>query len=252
MPGPAPELKETEVWRERNADQATRKPKEFLNSMKRSLSLVCVLASGMGVAAIAQAAPANSDPAPSAPAAITGATKIAIIQFQGAVAQTNEFQRDIADLRKKYEPQEAKLQGQNQEIETLKKQLQDAGTTLSDVDRETKMRSIDDRTKSLQRAAQDLQSSEQTDGQETFNQVANKVGAVMISYAQGQGFNLVLDASQQNSNVLWATPSTDITKAVIDAYNTKSGVPAPPPSVPSAPSPRTTAPGATHTPPSHP
>ena len=218
--------------------------------MKRSLSLICVLASGMGVVAVAQAAPANSDPAPSAPAATTATTvttKIAIIQFQGAVAQTNEFQRDIADLRKKYEPQEAKLQSENQEVETLKKQLQDGATTVSDVERETKMRTIDEKTKQLQRSAQDLQSNEQQDGQQTFNQVANKVGEVMISYAQQQGFSLVLDAGQQNSNVLWAMPSTDITKAVIEAYNTKSGVPAPPAAVPSAPSPRST-PGATHTP----
>jgi len=208
--------------------------------MKRSLSLVCVLASGMGVAAIAQAAPAKSDPAPSAPVAITGANKIAIIQFQGCVTQTNEFQRDIADLRKKYQPQESKLQADNQEIETLKKQLQDGGSTISDVERETKMRSIDDKTKQLQRSAQDLQSNEQQDGQETFNQVANKVGEVMVSYAQGQGFNLILDAGQQGSTVLWAAQSTDITKAVIDAYNAKSGIPAPPPSVPSAPAPRST------------
>jgi outer membrane protein len=211
--------------------------------MKRSLSLVCVLASGMGAAAIAQAAaPATrpaSDPAPAAPVAITGATRIAIIQFSGAVTQTNEFQRDIADLRKKYEPQEAKLHTANQEIETLKKQLQDGGATITDADRQSKMRIIDDKTKTLQRSAQDLQSSEQQDGQETFNQVANKVGEVMISYVQGQGFNLVLDASQQNSNVLWAAQSTDITKAVLDAYNAKSGVPAPA-NVPSAPAPRAT------------
>lgn len=228
--------------------KSPRKPKEFLISMMRSLSLVCVLASGMGVAAFAQAAPANSDPASAAaPVAATSTTKIAIIQFQNAVAATNEFQRDIADLRKKYEPQESKLQSDNQEIETLKKQLQDGGTGLSENDRATKMRSIDDKTKTLQRAAQDLQSNEQQDGQETFQQVANKVGTVMISFAQGQGFNVVLDASQQNSNVLWWIPSTDITKAVVDAYNAKSGVPAPPPSVPSAPAPRS-APGATHTP----
>ncbi|HVT98955.1 MAG TPA: OmpH family outer membrane protein [Acidobacteriaceae bacterium] len=218
--------------------------------MKRSLSLVCLLASGLSVAAIAQAAaPANSDPAPAAAAAVppSASTRIAIIQFQGAVAQTNEFQRDLADLRKKYEPQEAKIQADNQEVETLKKQLQDGGANVSDVERQNKMRTIDDKTKTLQRAAQDLQSNEQQDGQETFNQVANKVGEVMISYAQQQGFNLVLDAGQQNSNVLWATPSTDITKAVIEAYNAKSGVPAPPTPVPSAPAPRSTTPGATHT-----
>ena len=214
--------------------------------MKHSLSLICVLASGMGVAAVAQAAPASTDPAPAA-TSVAGATKIAIIQFQAAVGQTNEFQRDIADLRKKYEPQEAKLQSENQEVEALKKQLQDGGANINDVDRQTKMRTIDDKTKQLQRSAQDLQSNEQQDGQETFQQVANKVGELMISYAQQQGFNVVLDASQQGGSVLWFTPSTDITKAVIEAYNTKSGVPAPPAAVPSAPSPRS-APGTTHTP----
>ena len=220
-----------------------RKPKEFLKSMMRSLSLVCVLASGMGVAAVAQAAapatPALSDPAPSAPVAITGATKIAVIQFQCAVTATNEFQRDVADLRKKYEPQESKLQTQNQEIETLKKQLQDAGPNVSDLDRQNRMRIIDDKTKSLQRSAQDLQASEQQDGQETFQQVGQKVFDVMVTYAQGQGFGLVLDASQQNSGVLWPSPQSDITKVVVNAYNTKSGIPAPV-NVPSAPAPRAT------------
>lgn len=225
--------------------KSPRKPKEFLISMKRSLSIVFLLASTMGLAAVAQATPANTDPAPAAAVATNVPTKIAVIQFQGAVAQTNEFQRDLADLRKKYEPQEAKLQSENQEVEALKKQLQDGATTISDVERETKMRTIDDKTKQLQRSAQDLQSNEQQDGQQTFNQVANKVGEVMISYVQQQGFSLVLDAGQQNSNVLWAQPSTDITKAVIEAYNAKSGVPAPPPSVPSAPAPRST-PGASH------
>ena len=39
----------------------------------------------------------------------------------------------------------------------------------------------------------------------------------------------MLDAGdQQNPTVLYAVSSTDITKAVIDAYNLKSGIPAPP------------------------
>jgi outer membrane protein len=38
----------------------------------------------------------------------------------------------------------------------------------------------------------------------------------------------VLDVAQQQNPVLYAAESTNITKAVIDAYNVKSGVPAPP------------------------
>jgi outer membrane protein len=38
----------------------------------------------------------------------------------------------------------------------------------------------------------------------------------------------VLDVSQQQNPVLYANNSNNITKEVIDAYNVKSGIPAPP------------------------
>jgi outer membrane protein len=207
--------------------------------MKLSLSLVCLLASGMSAAAVAQTAPAKSDPAPAAPTApapITGATKVAVINFQQAVGQTNEFQRDLTDLRKKFEPRETALQQLNTEIESEKKQLQAGGATISDAERQTKLKDVDEKTKELQRKGEDLRNDEQEAGQDTFTQVANKVGGVMVTYSQAQGFGVVLDANQQNGSVLWAMPGVDITEAVIQAYNTKSGIPAPAP-VPSAPAP---------------
>jgi outer membrane protein len=204
--------------------------------MKRLLPLACVLASGLGVGAVAQAAPAKSDPTPAAPVAVTGATKIAVINFEGVVQQTNEFQRDIADLQKKYEPRVDALKQLNQQIDSEKKQLQDGGTTVSDADREAKMHDIDDKTKDLQRKSDDLRNDEQEAGQQTMQQVGQKVFDIMSDYANHQGFNLVLDAGQQNSGVVWATPGVDISKPVLDAYNTKSGIPAPA-TVPSAPAP---------------
>jgi len=54
----------------------------------------------------------------------------------------------------------------------------------------------------------------------------------------------VLDGSgsqQQSPVVLFAGQNIDITKAVIDAYNVKSGVPAPPPQ-PAATAPKPAAP----------
>jgi outer membrane protein len=198
--------------------------------MKRMLSLVCVLASGLGAGAFAQAASAKPAPA-------TGTTKVAVINFQEAVARTNEFQRDLADLRKKYSPREQSLQQLNDKIDALKKQLQSSGATLTDAERQTKLKEIDDDTKSLQRSAEDLKNDEQSDGQETFQQVGQKVFTTLSTVAKEKGFGLVLDASQQNSPVLWLTPGADITADVVAAYNTTSGIPAPAAAVPSAPAP---------------
>jgi len=192
--------------------------------MKRSIAFVITLASGLALGAAAQT--------PSAPAASAVPAKVAVIAFQAAVGQTNEFQRNFADLQKKYEPKRNQLKTMADEIDGLEKQLQAQGDKLSDAERANRAKTIDDKKKQAQRFAEDAQNDLQGEMQEVYNAVASKVYDVLSSYAQQQGYTLVVDGSgsqQQAPVVLYASPSTDITKAVIEAYNVKSGVPAPPP-----------------------
>ncbi len=202
-----------------NADSPTGIPKEFYIRMKRSLALIAMLASGFALSAAAQTSPA----APSA-----GPAKIAVIAFQVAVAQTNEGQRNFADLQKKFEPKRAQLKVQSDEVDTLTKQLQAQGDKMSEADRANLSLKIDNKKKDLQRAAEDAQTDFQQEMQELYNGLASKVYDVMSSYAKQHGYTLVLDVAQQQNPVLYAAESTNITKQVIEAYNVKSGVPAPP------------------------
>jgi len=152
--------------------------------------------------------------------------KVAVIAFQAAVAQTNEFQRDAADLQKKYDPRRTQLKALSDEIDTLTKQAQSA--QLSEADQASKARAIDEKKKKLDRDTQDAQSDFQNDMQQIIGEVAQKVGTLLSDYAEKHGYTLVLDAGdQQTATVLYAVPAMDITKEIIDAYNTKSGVPAP-------------------------
>jgi outer membrane protein len=228
--------------------------------MKRVFRVVVSLGLGSALCAAAQT-PATSRPAAPAsapahtaspaqegavPAAITA--KVAVISFQAAVGQTNEFQRDFADLQKKYAPKEASLKALNDDIDKSTKDLQAQGTTLTDEERESRARAIDEKKKQLDRDTQDAQQDFQGDMQDLLNRLAGKVGAVMTDYAQKHGYTLVLDATEQQQQaptVLYALPSTDITKAVIDAYNEKSGIPAPPPAA-AAPTPDAPAPSTSH------
>ena len=192
--------------------------------MKRSLALIVTLASGMVLGAAAQTSPAPA--APAVPA------KVAVIAFQAAVGQTNEFQRNFADLQKKYEPKRAQLKTMADEIDGLEKQLQAQGDKLSDAERANRAKIIDDKKKQAQRFAEDAQTDLQGEMQQVYEGVASKVFEVLESYAQQQGYTLVVDGTgnqQQAPVVLYASPSTDISKAIVEAYNLKSGVPAPPP-----------------------
>ena len=226
--------------------------------MNRSLTFVCILASGFGATALAQAssaapaAPMPSAPAPASAAAVAATpAKVAIIQFQQAVGATNEGQRDFAELRKKFEPKRNQLKSQSDEIDALKKQLQTQSATMSDTARADLTRSIDEKTKSLQRSAEDAQNDFQTEMGETYQKLAEKVYQVVQTYAAQSGFTLVLDASAQQSPVLWATQGTDISEAIVSAYNQKSGVPAQPSAAgapPTSTTPRSTAPARSTTP----
>jgi outer membrane protein len=208
--------------------------------MKRSLALIATLASGIALSAAAQTTPAPAAAAPAGPA------KIAVILFQATVRNTNEFQRNIADLQKKFAPQQAKLQELGEEIDTLTKQLQKQTNELSDTERANRAKVIDDKNKQAKRMLEDAQNDFQQEEAEMENGVSMKVYDVLVSYAQQQGYTMVLDGSQQAQQaipvVLWASPPTDITKAIIEAYNVKSGVPAPPPPPPAATAPKPAAP----------
>ena len=204
------------------------------------------MASGIVLGAAAQTpaesasgAPANTPASSAAPSS----PKIAVIAFQVAVGQTNEFQRNFADLQKKYDPKRQQLKALSDDIDNLTKQLQTQGDKLSDTERGTRAKQIDDKKKQLQRDGDDASNDFQNEMQEMYTGLASKVYDVLSTYAQQHGYTLVLDVAQQQTPVLYAVDSTNITKPIIDAYNVKSGVPAPP-QQPAATAPPTAPPAA--------
>jgi outer membrane protein len=221
--------------------------------MKQSLAIAVLMASGVALAAAAQtpAEPAAAAPATTTTAAPAGPPKIAVVAFQVAVGQTNEFQRNFADLQKKYDPKRQQLKTLSDDVDNLTKQLQTQGDKLSEAERATRAKQIDDKKKQLQRDGEDASNDFQNEMQEMYQGLASKVYDVLSTYAQQHGYTLVLDVAQQQTPVLYAVDSTNITKPIIEAYNVKSGVPAPPqPAAGAAPTPAPAAPRpATKTPP---
>jgi Skp family chaperone for outer membrane proteins len=209
--------------------------------MNRTLVLVSALGAGLTTAAgMAQTAPATPAPQPAAATAVAPEAipaKIALVAFEQAVFATNEGQRAVQDVQEKYKPKKTQIDTLAQEVDSLKKQLQSAPATLSDEERATRLRNIDTKEKQLNRDAEDAQTAYNADLQEAYGKIAAKVSVTLKNYVSQNGYTLLLDVSGQQSNVMWATPSTDVTQAVVTAYNTSSGVAAPAPSAPSASAP---------------
>ncbi len=197
-----------------------------------------LVAGGMTTAGMAQMAgsqaPATASAAtttPTAPAPPQAVpAKIAIIEFEEVAAATNEGQKAVAEIQKKYAPQKTALDALKTEIDTLTKQLQNPPATMSEDQKASGARTLDAKQKQWQRDGEDAQTAYSNDVQEAVSKIEEKLGPVVMKYVQQNGFTMLLNntgpAQQGGLSMLWG-PGTNISAAVVDAYNVSSGVAAP-------------------------
>jgi len=129
-------------------------------------------------------------------------------------------------LQKKFEPKFTDLKSKNDEIDSLKKKLD--ATTTAQPEKADLTRQIDLKQKAFERERQDVQEDAQTQQGEIGQRIFQKMGPVIMKYAQDNGLGMIVDTSTPwpNGPIMYYAP-LDITKAVVDAYNAQSGVPAP-------------------------
>ena len=213
------------------------------NQLARHFTVVAAVVTLFACVAFAQALAPAAAPA-------TG-TRVGIISIQDAILATNEGQRDFEALGKKFEPRRTELKSLNDEIDSLKKQLSTQGDKMNDDARNTLVKSIEQKQKSLTRSSEDAQNEFQSQQNEIAQRILQKMGPVIDKYAKENGFGLILDASRPwpEGQVLWANETVNITKGIIDGYNAASGVAAPAtPAAPKPAAPKATAPKPTTAP----
>lgn len=208
----------------------------MLNPVRKTLTLM-TLAAGMTTMALAQAGTTADAGAPASAAAANAGpapTKVAVMNIQAVIANTNEFRRDFDILTKKYEPKSNELKGLSDELDSLKKQLNAQQDKLNETERATRLRAIEQKEKALTRQREDAGGEFQGEQDQLVQRVGEKVMQVVEGYAKQNNFAVVVDVSAQQGSVLWASERVNISKEVLDAFNAKSGVPAPAANAPSA------------------
>ncbi len=203
------------------------------------LRFLPAVAALFAISALAQTSSAATPPdapgvTPSAPATTTtsapGGMKVGTINIQEAIAASNEGQRDLGALQKKFDPKQAELKSQNDELDGLKKQLNTQQDKLNEEAANNLKSQIETKQKAFDRAVQDAQEDYGNQEQEIAGRILKKMAPIIVKYSQDNGFGLIVDTSKPwpQSPVLWWNPdSVDITKAVVEKYNAQSGVPAP-------------------------
>ncbi len=146
-------------------------------------------------------------------------TKVAIIAVQQAIMTTKDGQKATQDLQAKFNPQKTKLEQKQQELASLNDQLKKGGATMSDAAKEKLNRDIENLNKTLTREGEDFDAEVQQEEQKIMNDLGAKMMDVIIKYATQNGLAMVVDVSNQQTPVLWADQSINITEQIIKLYD---------------------------------
>ena len=182
--------------------------------------------------------------------------KVAVIAVQQAIISTKEGQKAAAELDAKTAPKKKEIEDKQTAINTLQDQLNKGQNTLSETAKANLYKDIETKKKNLQRDVQDAQDELDQDQQKILQGLGQKMMAVIEKYARDHGYTMVVDVSSAQSPILYASPSIDITKEIIDLYDQSSAqlsspaaAPKPAPAAPAAPRPATPPPAAAPKPP---
>ncbi|MFN8005888.1 MAG: OmpH family outer membrane protein [Terriglobia bacterium] len=156
--------------------------------------------------------------------------KIGLINVMKVMAECSEGKQTLGDFQKKVELKKSELEKKTQEIQELQKQLQSQSRTLNDESRAALAKNIETKSTELQRAQDDAQKEFGALQNEILQKLGNKIAPVVQQYAKDNTFSIIVDSSNQNSQVIYFDPAIDITDDIIkkvDASSTTTSTPVP-------------------------
>lgn len=166
-------------------------------------------------------------------------SKVGVINIQSAIVGTKEGQKAAQELEGRMSPKNKDLEKRRNDIRSLQENMQKGGSAMSETAKQALARDIDTKTKDYNRTLEDFQAEVQQEQDKLLGELGQKMMAVIDKYAKDNGFSLILDVSNPQTPVLYASNTIDITQAIIELYDKNAGTitPAAAPAKPATPPP---------------
>lgn len=157
-------------------------------------------------------------------------TKIAVIDFARALAETAEGQREFAVVQTWVNQQQEELKKEESEYNVLRSKYMQDQLKMTPEKRAETERQIQDRETRLRRKQEDLNQELGLRRQSILNRLGIKLQQVVQQYAQQHNYLAILIA--QEGLLAYLAPSADLTGELVKLYDAKFPVAAATPKKP--------------------
>jgi outer membrane protein len=147
------------------------------------------------------------------------AVKVGVISVQAAIQSTAEGKQAAAELQSQFAPRQTELDNLRKQIEDLQTRLRTTSNTLSDEEKARLAREGDQLTRSYQRKQQESQDDYTEAEREVVDRIGRKMIDVLDKYSKDSGYSVILDTSAQNTPVIYAASTIDITQDIIKLFD---------------------------------
>jgi len=145
------------------------------------------------------------------------ASKVAIVDLQRCMKESNEGKRMSESLKKEVEAMQGRYNKAQQELAALQKEIEKQSLMLSLDAKESKQNEYDKKNRALTYLSEDL-SEESTAAEQNASQALLKdIYKIIDTVAKQQTIDLVLEKS--TAGILFVSSAMDITDLVIKEYN---------------------------------
>lgn len=139
--------------------------------------------------------------------------KIAVINSQKALLETDEIKKAQTDLEARFKPRQDKIAQLEKELQDLQAQLQSG--KLSAAGEQELTAQGQKKQRDLQRLQQDLQDDVERERTDILQRAGTRMQEVVKKIADEKGLDLVVDSS----NTLFYKASFDLTADAVTGYN---------------------------------
>lgn len=148
-------------------------------------------------------------------------TKVGIFNAGLAVQSTEEGKKAAEAMNARFAPRNAQFEKRKAEIQSLQDQLTKGRTTLAAEKQAQLTKEIEDATKRLNRDAQDFEDEVNQEQNKIMGEMGGKMMEIIAKYGTDNGYAVIIDVSNPQSGVLWASSGVEITNDIVKLYNAK-------------------------------
>ena len=143
----------------------------------------------------------------------TAQIKVAVINSQKAILETEDIKKAQLDLTAKYKPRQDQLEKLQKDLQDIQSQLQSG--KLNQLGEQELTAQGQKKQRDLQRLQQDLQEDADRDRNDILQRAGARMQEVVKKLADEKGLDLVVDSA----NTLFYKPNLDLTEDAVAAYN---------------------------------